>query len=101
MKLQIRQTEYYETYVVRDSIVIDTDDFPNLRGLTQEEAIEYIKNEDLTEAYPEEGSEWDTHYSQYKMSLSEIVGEQDIIKDKVYNDTYTVLVEDTETGKEL
>lgn len=100
MKLQIRQTEYYETYVVRDSIVIDTDDFPNLRGLTQEEAIEYIKNEDLTEVYPEEGSEWDT-YSQYKMSLSEIVGEQDIIKDKIYNDTYTILVEDPDTGKEL
>ena len=62
MKLKIRQIEEYTTYIVRDSIVIDTENFEQLKGLSQEQAIAYIQD-NYDELYPDEGTEWEPHFS--------------------------------------
>ena len=68
MKLKIRQVEEYTTYIVRDSIEIDTENFEQLKGLDQQAAIAYIQD-NYDELYPDEGTEWEPQYS-YTMSIS-------------------------------
>ena len=43
-KVNLKLIEYQSTMIVRDSITIDLDDYEILRGLTDEEAFQYIKN---------------------------------------------------------
>ena len=100
MKLIIRQTESYETYVVREGIEIDTQDFPALRELSDKDVIQYLKENSLDDVYPQPGTEWDTQHG-IKLSLQEILGEQDIVRDKILNDVSSVIVQDPQTHKEL
>ena len=91
MKLKIRQVEEYTTYIVRDSIVIDTENFEQLKGLDQQAAIAYIQD-NYDELYPDEGTEWEPHYG-YTMSISEIAQEQDVMRDKIYGESTEIEVE--------
>ena len=91
MKLKIRLTEEYTTYIVRDSIVIDTENFEQLKGLSQEQAIAYIQD-NYDELYPDEGTEWEPDFS-YKTSISEMAQEQDIVRDKIYGESTEIEVE--------
>ena len=82
MKVNIRMTESYSTYVVRDSFTIDTDDYPELEGMSETEMLQYIhENSDEME------------HKEWNQSLREAAGEMDIIRDKILDDTYDLHVE--------
>ena len=51
MKLKIYAVEDFRTIVFRDSIEIETDDYPELKGMSREEVEEYIR-ENATEMAP-------------------------------------------------
>lgn len=44
MKINVYGTESYCTLVVREPIEIDTDNYPELEGMSEEEVKEYIRN---------------------------------------------------------
>ena len=37
-------TEYYETSIVREPIELNIEDYPELEGMTAEEAIDYVES---------------------------------------------------------
>ncbi len=43
MEITAQATEYFTTYIVRDELTINTDDYSVLKGMSEEEAKEYIK----------------------------------------------------------
>ena len=77
-EIKIRMTESYLTYIVRDSIVIDTQNYPELDGMNEEDIKDYIK----ANAYDMKSPEgWD-----YCDNLYDALMEQDIIRDKISNE---------------
>ena len=44
MKIKINAEESYTTTITRESIEIDTDNYPELEGMTSDEVSEYIDN---------------------------------------------------------
>jgi hypothetical protein len=42
MKIRINVEETFTTTITRESMVIDTEDYPELRGLTEDEISDYI-----------------------------------------------------------
>jgi hypothetical protein len=83
MKLNIKITESYVTYVVRDNYIIDTDDYPELKNLNQEEAIQYVKEN--AETIVMKDNKWE-------QSLLDVAKEMDIIRDKILDDNYELHV---------
>ena len=43
MKLKIQLSEGFHTWILKDSIEIDTDNYPELQGMDEDEVLEYIK----------------------------------------------------------
>lgn len=56
-KINVRLIEFQRTMVVRDSVEIDVDNYPELGGKTDDEISEYIK-ENISDMKPLEGSDW-------------------------------------------
>jgi hypothetical protein len=86
-KVKVYQTEEYVTYIVREPLTIDLDDYPELEGMSNQEIITYLEGN---------SSDMDAQDTDSYDSLSDELVEQDIIKDKVYNDEYSYRVEDSE-----
>jgi hypothetical protein len=86
-KIKIYQTEGYKTYIVREPITIDLDEYPELEGLSNEEIVTYLED-NSPDMKPQNSDDYD--------SLSDELIEQEIIKDKVYGDEYSYAVEDSE-----
>jgi hypothetical protein len=42
MEIKLYATESYTTYVIKDSITIESDNYPELSGMNEEEILEYI-----------------------------------------------------------
>lgn len=82
--VKIYQTEEYKTYIVREPIAIDLDDYPELEGLTNDEIVEYLK-ENSFDMKPQ-SEDYD--------SLSDELEEKDILKDKIYGEECSYKVED-------
>jgi hypothetical protein len=82
--VKIYQTEEYTTYIVREPISIDLDDYPELEGMTNDEIVEYLK---------ESSFEMKAQNEDYD-SLSEELEDRDILKDKIYGEEYSYKVED-------
>jgi alpha-D-ribose 1-methylphosphonate 5-triphosphate diphosphatase PhnM len=40
--ITVRMTESYSTWIVRESVELNVEDYPELKGMTQEEMEEYI-----------------------------------------------------------
>ena len=81
MKLNIVLTEYYTTTSWR-KLEIDTNDYPLLKGMTEEEAQSYIQ--DLYEKgllTNIVGKEW---------SLEDNLRDADIVRDKTGSDDYEI-----------
>ena len=77
--ISIKMVESYHTYVVRESVEINVEDYPELDGMTEEEMKEYI------------ASNWDTMEatdSEYYDSLYDECSQSDILRDKITDDTY-------------
>lgn len=82
--VKIYQTEEYKTYIVREPITIDLDDYPELEGMTCEEIVDYLEGSSGDMKAQDEGYD----------SLSDQLIEQDILKDKIYGEEYSYKVED-------
>ncbi len=57
MKINVYATESFTTFVVREPVEVETDNYPELVGMTEEEAKEYIR-ENAWEMKPSEGQDW-------------------------------------------
>ncbi len=77
--MKIRMTKSYTTYEIYDIIEINKDDYPELEGMSDEDALEYL-NENMYE-FKIKGS--------YESSLSdEFEFNKEIVKEKVTDDEY-------------
>ena len=86
MDITIQATESFYTYIVRDELTINTEDYPQLAGMSEEEAKEYIKwnSSDMFK----EGEDTDNYYSLWDELL-----DQEIVKNKITGDETEVLVD--------
>jgi hypothetical protein len=57
MKINVYGTESFTTFVVREPVEVETDNYPELVGMTEEEAKEYIRK-NASEMKPSEGQDW-------------------------------------------
>lgn len=71
--IKLRMTESFTTYIFKDSIEIETDNYPELNGKSKEEIVEYIE---------ENGWEMKPTNDMYD-SLYEQLDDQDIIREKI------------------
>jgi hypothetical protein len=75
-------TEYYETSITREPIELNIEDYPELEGMTPEEAIDYV-----------ESNAWDmkpTNEEYGYDSLAEELNSQDIRRDKITNESQDI-----------
>lgn len=81
-KLNVYGTEGYSTWIVREPIEIDTDNYPELEGKSQEEIKEYIRE-----------NMWDMKAvdTETYESLGEELMEMDIRRDKIYGEETGVI----------
>ena len=74
-EISVRMTESYSTWIVRDSVTIDTSNYPELEGMSEEDAQDYIQANASEMASPE-------GYD-YCDNLYEALMEQDVVRDKI------------------
>ena len=86
MEITIQATESFYTYIVRDELKINTDDYPQLAGMSEEEAKDYIKW-NAADMF-KEGEDTDNYYSLWDELL-----DQEIVKNKITGDETEVLVD--------
>ena len=84
MKIKIYLEESYTTTVTRGSIEIDSDNYPELNGMSEDEISNYI-DDNVWEMKPIN----DDVYS----SLGEEVSDQDVQYDNIGDETQTYYVE--------
>lgn len=82
MKINVYATESYTTWLVREPIEIDTDNYPELEGKTEEEVKEYIRD-NYYEMKPT-NEEWFA-------DLGEELNQMDIRRDKIYNEEMSII----------
>ena len=75
-------TEYYETSITREPIELNIEDYPELTGMTPEEAIEYVECNAWEMAPTSEEYGYD--------SLAEELNSQDIRRDKITNESQEI-----------
>lgn len=86
-KIKIHQTESYTTYIVREGITIDLDDYPELEGMTNEEIVEYL-------AY--NAPEMKPTNSEWYESLEDELSQTDVIREKISGEDFSFRVDDSE-----
>ena len=74
MKIRINVEETYTTTITRESIEIDTDNYPELAGMTEDEVSDYIDN-----------NVWDMKPVDNKSGLFSSLGEELMDKDVEYD----------------
>ena len=85
-RVKIYQTESYVTYIVREPITIDLDDYPELVGMSNSEILDYLED-NVGDMMAQ-----DDDYN----CLSDELTEKDILKDKITGEEYSYVVEDSE-----
>jgi hypothetical protein len=85
-RVKIYQTESYVTYIVREPITIDLDDYPELEGMSNSEILDYLED-NVGDMMAQ-----DDDYN----CLSDELMEKDILKDKITGEEYSYVVEDSE-----
>ena len=83
-KIKVRITESYRTYVVRESIEINVEDYPELDGMSDEDIQDYIIL-NASDMKPT-NEEW------YDSLYDELIGE-DVIRDKITDEESEIIVE--------
>lgn len=86
-QIKIYQTESFTTYVVREPITIDLDDYPELEGMTNEEIVDYL-----------EGNSCDMkpQNEEYYDSLSDELIDKDVVRDKISGEYFSYKVENVD-----
>lgn len=74
-------TEYYETSIVREPMLLNLEDYPELEGMTPEEAIDYVEC-NAWEMAPTDPEMYD--------SLAEELNDMDIRRDKITNESQEI-----------
>ena len=82
MKMNVYGTESYVTWMVKEPVEIDTDNYSELEGKTTEEIKDYIR-ENMWDMKPTN----EDHYE----SLGEELQDMDIRRDKIYNEEVDVI----------
>jgi hypothetical protein len=82
--MKIRMTRSYEMWESYDPIEINPEDYPELEGMSDEEILDYL-NENMYEFELKDGSEGNL--------ADEIMFGQEIIKDKMSDETFTLHLE--------
>lgn len=84
MKIKINAEESYTTTITRESIEIDTDNYPELEGMTEDEVSEYIDN-----------NAWDMKSTdELYSSLGEECGDQSLKYDNISSEETIFYVEE-------
>lgn len=86
MEITIQGTESFYTYIVRDEVTINTEDYPQLLGMSEEEVKDYIKW-NAADIFKED-EDTDNHYS-----LWDELMDQEIVKNKITGDETEVLTD--------
>lgn len=75
-------TEYYETSITREPVELNLEDYPELEGMSPEQAIDYVELNawEMKPTNDEYGYE----------SLAEQLNEMDIRRDKITNETQEI-----------
>jgi hypothetical protein len=75
-------TEYYETSITREPVELNLEDYPELEGMSPEQAIDYVESNawEMKPTNDEYGYE----------SLAEQLNEMDIRRDKITNETQEI-----------
>ena len=83
MKLKIQLSEGFHTWILKNSIEIDTDNYPELQGMDENEVLEYIKknNEQIKYKGGESSEDW---------TLFDDMFEQDDVYTKIGNSIFDV-----------
>jgi hypothetical protein len=81
--IKLRMTESFTTYIFKDSIEIETDNYPELNGKSKEEIVEYIE---------ENGWEMKPTNDMYD-SLYEQLDDQDIIREKIPSQDSSIVID--------
>jgi hypothetical protein len=76
-QLEIRMTESYVTWVVRDSIKINVEDYPELNGMSEEDMKDYIMS-NASEMKPTNEDWCDSLYDELMSA--------DVVRDKITNE---------------
>ena len=84
--IKIHQTEAYTTFIVREPITIDLDDYPELDGMTSNEIVDYLEGNSLDMKPTDDGYE----------SLSDELIEMDILREKISGEEFSYRVDDSE-----
>lgn len=82
MKINVYGTESYTTWLVKEPVEIDTDNYPEMDGMSEDEVKEYIR-ENLYDMKAT-NDEW---YG----SLGEEIDQMDTRRDKIYNEESDVI----------
>lgn len=77
--ISVRMVESYSTYLVKESVEISVDDYPELNGMNEEEMKNYI-SENWHDMKPVN--------QEYYESLFEECSDSDIIRDKITNEEF-------------
>jgi hypothetical protein len=73
-------TEYYETSITREPVELNLADYPELEGMTTEEAIDYVESNAWEMKSTDDGYD----------SLAEQLNDMDIRRDKITNETQEI-----------
>ena len=83
-KIKVCMTESYRTYIVRESIEINVEDYPELDGMSDEDIQDYIIL-NASDMKP-------TNEECYDSLYDELLGE-DVIRDKITDEEGEIIVE--------
>ena len=81
--MKLRMSKSYITYELYDTIEINKEDYPDLEGLTDDQAVEYLQ-ENMWE-FPIEGGSEETLGGEFEFN-------RDIVKDKFTQEEYTIIL---------
>ncbi len=81
--MKIRLTYEYRTYEVYDTLELNTEDYPELEGMTEEEVIGYL-NENMFDFKVNDSSEDNL--------VDTFMFEKDIVRDKVFDGDHKVVL---------
>lgn len=84
MKINVYGTESYTTWLVREPVEIDTDNYPEMEGMTEDEVKDYIR---------ENVYDMKSTNDEWYESLGEELNEMDVRRDKIYNEETDVTFE--------
>jgi len=82
--ISVRMTESYSTFVSRESIELDVEDYPELEGMTEEEIQDYIKSN---------SADMKPINEEYYSSLYDELNQQDVVREKITDENSEIYFE--------